>query len=222
MATELGPTRVIQPGAWGFGRIEGLPLTADVSSPFGPRVPILTAAGWTSDFHTGVDLPAPQGTPVCAPADCVVTASYRDSAGGQTVVVRLEDGTGAMFIHMEGIQLGQGAQVRRGDFVGFVGTSGLSTGYHLHYSRLRQVLDGPAWYDPSVFIDPLSPEGGFSATLGLVVNAAPAPEYHDLAEGTTDAARARVALARTVIDALRITPQPYDAALAAIERTLAA
>ena len=79
--------------------------------------------------------------------------------------MRFEDLTGAMFIHMEGLQIGQGQQLRRGDFLGFIGTSGLSTGNHLHYSRLRQVLDGMAWYAKEIFVDPLSAEGGFTAVL---------------------------------------------------------
>lgn len=175
MTTLLGPTTIMYPGLYGFGRIDGFPLSADVSSPFGPRTPILTSAGWTSDFHSGIDLPAAKGTPVCAPADCEVAASYQDGAGGQTVVVRFADGSGAMFVHMEGLQIGQGVQLRRGDFLGFVGTSGLSTGDHLHYTRLRQVLNGPAWYDRALLIDPLSTEGGFTATLAPPVNPAPPP-----------------------------------------------
>lgn|SRR3990167_1634180 len=169
MALELGPTKIVPHGQWGFGGIEGFPLTASISSPFGPRVPILTPQGWTSDFHSGIDLPAPHGTPILAPADCTVCASYTDGAGGHTLVVRFEDNTGAMCIHMEGLQLGVGANVARGAILGFVGTSGLSTGDHLHYSRLRAVLDGPVWYDRSVFIDPLGPEGGFVETLTVPV-----------------------------------------------------
>lgn len=183
MRTLLGPTAVGWPGIWGFGRIEGYPLSADISSPYGPRTPILTLAGWTSDFHTGIDLPAPKGTPVCAPADCTVVASYKDGAGGQTLVVRFEDQTGAMFIHMEGLQLGEGTTVRRGDFIGFVGTSGLSTGDHLHYSRMRQVLDGPAWYARELFMDPLSAEGAFTLALTPPENPAPAPVLDEFQRG---------------------------------------
>ena len=165
MTTELGPTTVRHPGLWGFGELQGVPLSASISSPFGPRTPILTPQGWTSSFHSGIDLPAPRATPILCPADATVCASYADGAGGRTLVVRFEDGTGAMFVHMEGLQLGQGTPVARGAILGFVGTSGLSTGDHLHYARLRQVLDGPAWYDTSVFMDPLGPEGAFVEVL---------------------------------------------------------
>ena len=153
----LGPSE-IRPngGLWGHGEILGYPLTASVSSPFGPRAPIWTPNGWTSDFHSGVDLPAPKGTPIFCPAPGKVAASYFDSAGGQTVVVRFDDGTGAMFIHMEGLQLAQGTVVRRGDIIGVVGTSGLSTGDHLHFSLMSQVLDGIAWYGREIFLDPFA------------------------------------------------------------------
>ena len=103
-----------------------------------------------------IDIPAPAGTPIFCPAPGKVCASYSDGAGGQTVVVRFDDGTGAMFIHMEGIQLAQGTVVRRGDIIGVVGSSGLSTGPHLHFSLLSMVLDGPTWYDKGLFLDPMN------------------------------------------------------------------
>ena len=153
----LGPSEIrLNGGSYGHGEILGYPLTASVSSPFGPRTPFWTPLGWTSDFHNGVDLPAPHGTPIFCPAPGKVAASYFDSAGGQTVVVRFDDGTGAMFIHMEGLQLAQGTVVRRGDIIGVVGTSGLSTGDHLHFSLLTQVRDGISWYAKEEFLNPMT------------------------------------------------------------------
>lgn len=151
----LGPTEISQGGMWGYGAVNGYPVSGSVSSPFGERAPILTPNGWTSDFHSGIDIPAPLGTPIFCPAPGEVCASYNDGAGGQTVVVRFDDGTGAMFIHMQGIQLAQGTKVRRGDIIGTIGSTGLSTGPHLHFSLLKAVGDGPIWYDKSVFIDPM-------------------------------------------------------------------
>lgn len=125
-------------------------------------MPILTPAGWTSDFHTGVDLAVPRGTRILAPAACIVVWSGIDSAGAHVVVVRFDDGTGASFVHMDGPQAGYHMSLRAGDTIGFVGTTGQSTGPHLHYSRMRQVIDNnnlPVWYDRSVFIDPMTEEG---------------------------------------------------------------
>lgn len=137
-------------------------LAVVTTSEFGPRVPILTPAGWTSDFHTGVDWAVPRNTPILAPADCVVVWSGKDTSGAQVVVVRYKDNTGGMFVHMEGSQVGYGVEVPKGGIIGFVGTSGQSTGPHLHYSRLHAVIDNnnnQVWYDRSVFFDPESVEG---------------------------------------------------------------
>ena len=152
---ELGPTKLVAGGQWGMGEFQGAPVSGSVGSLFGPRDPILTPVGWTSDFHTGVDIAAPYGTPILCPAPGEVAASYKDGGGGQIVVVRFEDGTGALFGHMEGLQLPEGMAVRRGDFIGTVGTSGYSTGPHLHFSLLIQVLNGPAWYAREIFRDPM-------------------------------------------------------------------
>lgn len=167
MAVELGPTVVSQNGSFGHGALTGYPLDADVTSPFGPRQPMWTPAGWTTDFHSGIDLWrwGIEGAPIFAPAPCLVRGSYRDGAGGQVVAVQFEDGTGAQFVHMEGLQVGVGNRLRRGDLVGLVGSSGQSTGAHLHYMRMRYCGDGPVWYPRDALIDPLSPEGGFVAIL---------------------------------------------------------
>lgn len=210
---ELGPTRVWRTGrAWGHGRIEGYPLTGDISSPFGPRAPILTAAGWTGDFHSGIDIPAPAGTLVLAPGDCVVTYQLTDPVRyGNMVFVRFADGTGASFLHLEAgkAMAGRGMKLRRGDILGFVGTTGMSTGNHLHYSRVKTMPDGVSYFDRSYFIDPFT---GFVPKLSVVEPEPPEPV--DPAERFR-----REALAlNTFVSHLRQYPVSYDAALAAIQR----
>lgn len=159
---ELGPTQVRRPGLWGHGGITGYPLTGDVSSPFGPRTPFWTTSGWTTDFHSGIDIPAMKGTPLFAPCDFIVTFSGNrvdrtlDSAGGQGMFGQLSDGSGIGFWHMEGLQLDIGHRVRRGDIIGQVGTSGMSTGDHLHFMRLRgPMANGISWYHKDLFFDPM-------------------------------------------------------------------
>lgn len=152
----LGTTKISQPGAYGYGEVIGAPVTGSISSPYGPRVPFLTPYGWTGDFHNAIDIVATKGTPIYMPAPGVVVASYKDGAGGQTVVVRFTDGTGAMFVHMEGLQVWTGLELERGAWIGGVGTSGLSTGDHLHFALLKYVYDGPFWYPNDAFIDPLT------------------------------------------------------------------
>ncbi len=109
------------------------PLTGvSVNSGFGPRRhPIL---GGTRR-HDGVDLPAPSGTPVRAAADGVVRYFGRNGSYGR--FIRLDHGFGleTAYGHLRryALSLRRQARVRRGEVIGYVGSSGLSTGPHLHY-----------------------------------------------------------------------------------------
>ena len=158
---ELGPTR-IKPGMWGHGALEGYPISGEVSSPFGPRVPFLTPQGMTGDFHSGLDIVAPRGTPIFAPCDFTVTFSgvplneNANSVSGNGIYGELSDGSGIGFWHMEGLQLDLGHKVRRGDIIGQVGSSGMSTGPHLHFMRLTgPMLQDQMWFPRSQFTDPM-------------------------------------------------------------------
>ncbi len=123
-----GPTR-LRPGM----RSLRWPLRGvSVSSGYGPRRhPIL---GGTRR-HAGVDLPAPRGTPVHAAADGVVRYVGRNGSYGR--FIRLDHGFGleTAYGHLRRYALGlrREARVRRGEVIGYVGSSGLSTGPHLHY-----------------------------------------------------------------------------------------
>ncbi len=103
-----------------------------VSSGYGPRRhPIL---GGTRR-HAGVDLPAPSGTPVRAAADGAVRYFGRNGSYGR--FIRLDHGFGleTAYGHLRryALSLRRNARVRRGEVIGYVGSSGLSTGPHLHY-----------------------------------------------------------------------------------------
>ncbi len=109
------------------------PLTGvSVSSGYGPRRhPIL---GGTRR-HSGVDLPAPRGTAVRAAADGIVRYFGRNGSYGR--FIRLDHGFGleTAYGHLRryALSLRRNARVRRGEVIGYVGSSGLSTGPHLHY-----------------------------------------------------------------------------------------
>ena len=85
--------------------------------------------------HGGVDLPAPSGTPVRAAADGIVRYFGRNGSYGR--FVRLDHGFGleTAYGHLRRYALGlrRDRRVRRGEVIGYVGSSGLSTGPHLHY-----------------------------------------------------------------------------------------
>ena len=85
--------------------------------------------------HYGVDYAAPVGTPVQATADGEVTFAARDGAAGNTVKIRHKNRYETMYLHLSGFGRGvhKGAQIKGGDVIGYVGTSGDSTGPHLDY-----------------------------------------------------------------------------------------
>jgi murein DD-endopeptidase MepM/ murein hydrolase activator NlpD len=124
------------------------PVRGTVSSPFGWRA---SPYGGQSEFHRGVDITAPYGTPVCAAADGeVVFAGHVRGYGG---LVILDHGTATTrYAHLAAISVRSGRSVLRGDPVGTLGGSGRATAPHLHYEvRLGSepvdpecVLAGPA------------------------------------------------------------------------------
>lgn len=127
---------------------------------FGYRV-LRHAAGeaWGGNnrsFHAGLDLAAPIGTPIHAPADGVVhfagrvprKQSPRVAAYGNFVVLDHGTGTRTVFAHCDRLNVAAGEEVRRGDLIGWVGNTGRSTGPHLHY---EVVVNGRP-VDPELFI----------------------------------------------------------------------
>ena len=110
------------------------PVPGAVSSGFGMRRhPIL---GYRR-LHAGMDFKARYGTAIVAVSDGRVSAAGR--AGGCGIAVRLEHGGGlsTRYCHMSRMAVGAGQSVRRGQVIGYVGSTGLSTGPHLHYEMYR-------------------------------------------------------------------------------------
>ncbi len=103
-------------------------------------MPLDTAYRFTSPYgrrwgrmHAGVDLAAPRGTPIFATADGVVTAARRESGYGNVVRIRHEFGIETVYAHQSKIRVKVGQQVSRGVQIGDMGSTGRSTGSHLHY-----------------------------------------------------------------------------------------
>jgi len=97
--------------------------------------------------HRGVDFAAPKGTPVYAAGDGVIEFVGRKRGYGKTIVVKHNFGNySTLYAHLSGFQekLKKGQRVRQGHTIGFVGSTGLSTGNHLHYEfRIKGVHKDP-------------------------------------------------------------------------------
>lgn len=100
--------------------------------------------GWRKDpftgqreFHHGVDIVANLGTPILAPADGVVTRARRMQGYGKMVHLSHGYGMATRYGHLSEILVRPGQRVRRGDVIGRVGSTGRSTGPHLHYEVFK-------------------------------------------------------------------------------------
>ena len=110
-------------------------LAGIMRSGFGlRRHPIL---GYTK-MHTGVDWAAPSGTPIYASGNGVVEKAGWESGYGKYIRIRHNNGYETAYGHMTAFARGidEGTRVRQGQVIGFVGSTGLSTGSHLHYEIL--------------------------------------------------------------------------------------
>jgi hypothetical protein len=116
-----------------------------LSSGFGVRPDPFTGQG---AFHSGLDLRAPYATPVHAAAMGEVTEIGHEGEFGLTVHIRHGYGLETVYCHLSAARVRPGQQVKRGDIIGAVGTSGRSTGAHLHY----EVQVGGVPRDPSAYI----------------------------------------------------------------------
>ncbi len=115
------------------------PVVAPVSSPFGPR--------WGRN-HNGVDLAANQGEPIKAARDGQVLLAGVVTGYGQTVVLKHPDGTRTLYAHASKLLVKAGQNVKQGQVIAEVGSTGNSTGPHLHFEVI--VSDRPR--DPLVYL----------------------------------------------------------------------
>lgn len=123
--------------ASGVGERRGVlarPVDGRTSSNYGMRRhPIL---GYTR-MHAGMDFAAAYGSPIYAVTDGVVTYSGRHGGHGKYVRIQHAGGLATGYAHMSTISAAVGQRVRRGQVIGYVGSTGLSTGPHLHYELYK-------------------------------------------------------------------------------------
>lgn len=101
-----------------------------------------------SKFHSGMDFTAPTGTDVFATGDGVVsTVKSQRRELGNHVIIDHGFGYKTVYAHLDSFNVKEGQKVRRGDIIGFVGNTGLSTAPHLHY----EVLLNDRYVDPALY-----------------------------------------------------------------------
>ena len=101
-----------------------------VSSPFGNRDAPTAGA---STYHQGIVLSAPEGTPIYASRTGVVTTATFGKSAGYYVSINHGDGYSSVYMHMTRYVVSKGQAVSAGQVIGYVGSTGVSTGPHLHF-----------------------------------------------------------------------------------------
>ena len=123
------------------GYLWPLPGYYRLSSQFGYRIHPITGVAHS---HTGIDIPASGGTPIlAAKSGQVVTSAYHYSYGNY-VVIDHGNGNSTLYAHMSSRAVSEGQMVTQGQVIGYVGTTGSSTGNHLHF----EVRDNYTRVDP--------------------------------------------------------------------------
>jgi murein DD-endopeptidase MepM/ murein hydrolase activator NlpD len=106
---------------------------------------ITSAYGWrSSGFHHGTDIAARYGDPIQAAAAGIVAFTGYRSVYGKTVVIEHSDGSETLYAHLSSILVSAGQRVTRGEVIGKIGTTGNSTGPHLHF----EVKKGRKYVNP--------------------------------------------------------------------------
>ena len=116
------PSRPPRPSVW--------PVAGWLTSSYGKRTDPFTH---DADFHPGLDISADYGQPVLATGDATVTSAGANGAYGNMVMLDHGFGIVTKYGHLSRIAVTADQRVSRGDVIGYVGSTGRSTGAHLHY-----------------------------------------------------------------------------------------
>ncbi|QNO15015.1 M23 family metallopeptidase [Alkalicella caledoniensis] len=120
------------------------PTWGRISSPFGNRRGPFTGR---IEFHSGIDIANSTGTPIYATADGSVSVAAYRSGWGNLVIIEHSNGFSTYYAHMSRIAVKPWEKVEKGQIIGYVGSTGNSTGPHLHYEvRLRGTPVNPRNY----------------------------------------------------------------------------
>ncbi len=122
------------------------PVMGPITSGFGQREDPVLGTG-EGEFHKGIDIGAPQGTPIHATAAGVVLTAAMGNGYGREVVIDHGSGIKTLYGHMSGFNVVAGQSVVAGQVIGYVGHSGRTTGNHVHYEvRIHDIAVNPHKY----------------------------------------------------------------------------
>lgn len=113
----------------------GMPVGGDISSYYGKRQ---NPRNGGDDFHTGIDISTNPGDPVRATADGIVSFSGWNGGSGNLVVLEHGHGFSTFYAHNRALAVKVGQKVKKGDVIGHVGSTGYSTGPHVHYEIWKE------------------------------------------------------------------------------------
>ncbi len=116
-----------------------------MSSPFGFRTSPTAGA---SSYHQGVDLAAPANTPVYASRSGIVTTTTYSNSAGYYVTINHGDGFSSIYMHLNNYVVSAGQAVSAGQLIGYVGRTGIATGYHLHFG----IAYNGAYVNPCAYV----------------------------------------------------------------------
>ncbi|MFI1659891.1 peptidoglycan DD-metalloendopeptidase family protein [Streptomyces sp. NPDC020472] len=135
---------VSKPAAKPSGDGYSAPVSADIGTRYGTR-----GSSWSSGYHTGVDFPVPTGTSVKAVAGGRVVSAGWGGAYGYQIVLRHDDGRYSQYAHLSALAVREGQRVHAGQRIARSGSTGNSSGPHLHF----EIRTGPGYGSD---IDPLA------------------------------------------------------------------
>ncbi len=157
------------PAVAGATTFTGLPAGGAITSRFGARDIPEHAGG-----HTGVDIGAPAGTPVRAPAPGLVRAAAESPVFGKYVTLAHTGGWETLYAHLSRVDVLPGQYLRRGDGLGLTGSTGLSTGPHLHWGLAvggSPLTAGTHLRDPLAYLSATPAVVDVERTLGAAAHA---------------------------------------------------
>ncbi len=123
-----------------------IPLEGKKTSSYGFRLHPISE---NPDFHSGIDIAADKNTPIHAFDDGVVIASGNSQSLGKYLQIEHEDNTVTVYGHCNKLLKDEGDKVKQGEVIAKVGSTGMSTGPHLHFSIKR----GDIYYNPELIFD---------------------------------------------------------------------